>query len=124
MQDSHDVDRAQLRPQRRRVERRCQPFAQRGGAHPYEHGEVSHATLQRRLGVDGATVTRLVKKLESQDAVNRRLDPTDNRFTPVSLTENGKQIAAEVHEGRRQFQRRLLAGVNREEQKTGRNRRP
>ncbi|MGZ6658933.1 MAG: hypothetical protein ACXVHL_16195 [Solirubrobacteraceae bacterium] len=74
--------------------------------------------------MDGATVTRLVKKLESQDAVNRRLDPTDNRFTPVSLTENGKQIAAEVHEGRRQFQRRLLAGVNREEQKTGRNRRP
>jgi DNA-binding MarR family transcriptional regulator len=84
----------------------------------YEHGEVSHATLQRRLGVDGATITRLVKKLESEEAVNRRLDPTDNRFTLVSLTENGKQMAAKLHEGRRQFQRRLLAGVNREEQKT------
>jgi DNA-binding MarR family transcriptional regulator len=84
----------------------------------HEHGEVSHATLQRRLGVDGATVTRLVKKLESEASVNRRLDPTDNRFTLVALTDSGKQIAAELHEGRRQFQRRLLAGVNREEQKT------
>ena len=84
----------------------------------HEHGEVSHATLQRRLGVDGATVTRLVKQFESEEAVNRRLDPADNRFTLVSLTEYGKQIAAEVRQGRRQFQRRLLAGVNQEEQKT------
>jgi DNA-binding MarR family transcriptional regulator len=84
----------------------------------HEHGELSHATLQQRLDADGATVTRLVKQLESEEAVNRRLDPTDNRFTLVSLTETGKQLAADVHEARRQFQRRLLAGVNREEQKT------
>jgi DNA-binding MarR family transcriptional regulator len=83
-----------------------------------EHGEVSHDALKRRLGVDGATVTRLVKQLESEAAVNRRLDPTDNRFTLVSLTESGKQMAVELHEARRQFQRRLLAGVNREDQKT------
>ena len=83
-----------------------------------EHGEVSHAELSRRLCVDGATVTRLVKQLEAEAAVNRRLDPTDNRFTLVSLTESGKQTAIELHEARRQFQRRLLAGVNREEQKT------
>ncbi|HEY1510658.1 MAG TPA: MarR family transcriptional regulator [Solirubrobacteraceae bacterium] len=83
-----------------------------------EHGEVSHDALKRRLCVDGATVTRLVKQLESEAAVSRRLDPTDNRFTLVSLTESGKEMAAELHDERRQFQRRLLAGVNREEQKT------
>ena len=83
-----------------------------------EHGEISHDALKRRLGVDGATVTRLVKQLESEATVNRRLDPTDNRFTLVSLTEKGKKTAAELHEERRQFQRRLLVGVNREEQKT------
>jgi DNA-binding MarR family transcriptional regulator len=74
--------------------------------------------LSRRLCVDGATVTRLVKQLESEVAVNRRLDPTDNRFTLVSLTENGRQMAIELQEARRQFQRRLLAGVTRDEQKT------
>ena len=83
-----------------------------------EQGEVSHDALKRRLRVDGATVTRLVKQLESEAAVNRRLDPTDNRFTLVSLTESGKQTAVELNEARRQFQRRLLAGVTREEQKT------
>ena len=41
-----------------------------------EHGEVSHAELSRQLCVDGATVTRLVKQLEAEAAVNRRLDPT------------------------------------------------
>jgi DNA-binding MarR family transcriptional regulator len=83
-----------------------------------EHGEVSHAVVARRLGVDGATVTRLVKALESEAAVNRRLDPADNRFTLVSLTDSGKQTAVELHEARRQFQRRLLAGVSRDDQKT------
>jgi DNA-binding MarR family transcriptional regulator len=83
-----------------------------------EHGEVSHAVVGRRLGVDGATVTRLVKQLESEGAVNRRLDPTDNRFTLVSLTESGKQAAVDLHEARRRFQRRLLAGVSRDDQKT------
>lgn len=83
-----------------------------------EHGEVSHAELSRRLCVDGATVTRLVKQLEAEAAVTRRLDPTDNRFTLVSLTESGKRTAIELHEARRQFHRRLLAGVNRDEQKT------
>ncbi len=82
------------------------------------HGELSHDALKRWLGVDGATVTRLVKQLESEAAVSRRLDPADNRFTLVSLTEAGKQAAAELHEGRQHFQRRLLAGVSREEQKT------
>lgn len=83
-----------------------------------EHGEVSHAELSRRLCVDGATVTRLVKQLEAEAAVNRRLDPADNRFTLVSLTESGNRTAIELNETRRQFQRRLLAGVSREEQKT------
>lgn len=83
-----------------------------------EHGEVSHAALSQWLGVDGATVTRLVKQLESEAAVSRRLDPVDNRFTLVSLTESGKRQAIELREARRHFQRRMLAGVNREDQKT------
>lgn len=84
----------------------------------HEHGELSHADLQRRLDVDGAAVTRLVKQLESEGLVNRRLDPADNRFTLVSPTENGSRVAADLHEARRRFQRRMLAGVNRDEQKT------
>ena len=54
-------------------------------------GEVSHATLQQQLAVDGATVTRLVKQFESAGVLSRRLDPQDNRYTLVSLTTSGQR---------------------------------
>jgi DNA-binding MarR family transcriptional regulator len=84
----------------------------------HEHGETSHAELQRRLGVDGATVTRLVKRLESQGTVARRLDPDDNRFTLASLTPSGEELVAELRATHRAFQSRLLTGVAARDQET------
>lgn len=81
-------------------------------------GELSHAALQGELDVDGATVTRLVKQIESEGSITRRLDPDDNRYTLVSLTESGTTVAAELYESRRKFQRQMLAGVGRDEQQT------
>ena len=81
-----------------------------------EEREVSHAALAKRLGVDGAAVTRLVKSLESQGAVSRRLDPDDNRFTLASLTEAGEDLVADLHSAHQQYQAHLLAGINQVEQ--------
>jgi len=78
--------------------------------------EVSHATLQQQLAVDGATITRLVKQLESEGVLSRRFDPQDNRYTLVSLTASGQQIATGLSAAHRLFQTRLLAGITREEQ--------
>jgi DNA-binding MarR family transcriptional regulator len=83
-----------------------------------EQGELSHAELQRQLGVDGATVTRLVKRLESEGTVARRLDPGDNRFTLASLTSAGEALVAGLHAAHRAFQDRLLAGVDERDQET------
>ena len=57
-------------------------------------GELSHAALQQRLLLDGATITRQVKQFETEGVVSRRLDPQDNRYTLVSLTPSGQQIVA------------------------------
>ena len=81
-----------------------------------EEREVSHAALAKRLGVDGAAVTRLVKSLESQGAVSRRLDPDDNRFTLASLTEAGEELVLDLRSAHRQYQAHLLAGINQVEQ--------
>jgi DNA-binding MarR family transcriptional regulator len=70
------------------------------------------------MAVDGATVTRLVKRLESEGTVVRRLDPDDNRFTLASLTAAGERLVAELHAAHRTFQRRLLAGVGAADQDT------
>jgi DNA-binding MarR family transcriptional regulator len=82
-----------------------------------DEGEVSHAVLQQRLGVDGASVTRLVKRLEADGSVARRLDPADNRYTLASLTEAGERLVADLGAAHRGFQDRLLAGVDRDDQK-------
>jgi DNA-binding MarR family transcriptional regulator len=78
--------------------------------------EITQAAVQRRLGVDGAAVTRLVKRLEAEGAVSRRLDPADNRYTLVSLTTAGEALVAELAAAHGAFQARLLAGVDRADQ--------
>jgi DNA-binding MarR family transcriptional regulator len=79
-------------------------------------GELSHAALQQRLGLDGATITRQVKQFETEGIVNRRLDPEDNRYTLVSLTPSGQQIVAGLSAAHDVFQARLLEGISQEEQ--------
>lgn len=81
-----------------------------------QNGEISHAALQQQLAVDGATITRMVKQFESEGVLSRRLDPQNNRFTLVSLTESGKQIVAGLSAAHSVFQTRLLDGIPREEQ--------
>lgn len=79
-------------------------------------GEISHAALQRQLALDGATITRLVKQFEAEGVVSRRLDPQNNRYTLVSLTDTGQAVVAGLGAAHSAFQTRLLAGITREEQ--------
>jgi DNA-binding MarR family transcriptional regulator len=82
-----------------------------------EHeGEISHAALQQQLAFDGATITRLVKQFETEGVLSRRLDPQDNRYTLVSLTDSGRQIITGLRAAHSAFQTRLLDGIAREEQ--------
>jgi DNA-binding MarR family transcriptional regulator len=74
-------------------------------------GETRHSELRQRLGADGATVTRLVKRFESEGLLSRRPDPTDNRYTLAALTEAGEAAADEVERLHRRFQQQMLAGV-------------
>jgi DNA-binding MarR family transcriptional regulator len=80
-----------------------------------QQSEISHAALQQRLAVDGATITRLVKQFEAEGIVSRRLDPQDNRYTLVTLTPAGRQIVAGLKETHATFQLILLEGISREE---------
>jgi DNA-binding MarR family transcriptional regulator len=74
--------------------------------------EVSQAVLQQRLAVDGAAITRQVKQMESEGLVARRSDPSDHRFTLVSLTTQGRKLADSVLRRRDGFEARITAGVS------------
>lgn len=79
-------------------------------------GEISHAALQERVGLDGATITRLVKQFEAEGVLSRRLDPQNNRYTLVSLTTSGLQFVVGLQATHRAFQTRLLDGIPRTDQ--------
>lgn len=81
-------------------------------------GEISHAAVQQQLGIDGATITRLVKQFEAEGMLKRRLDPQNNRYTLVSLTASGQQMVAGLHEAHRLFQTQLLVDISQEEQES------
>ncbi|SDJ63009.1 DNA-binding transcriptional regulator, MarR family [Nonomuraea maritima] len=74
-------------------------------------GETSHSDLRRSLGIDGASITRLVKEFEAEGLVSRRLDPADNRYTLAALTPAGERAAAELERSHQAYQERLLDGV-------------
>jgi len=87
----------------------------RAQAHVLGHvaaaGEIGQTDLQRRLGVDGAAITRQVKQLEAAGLVSRRPDPADNRVTLVALTPYGRERMAAVAARAAAFVRDCMAGI-------------
>jgi MarR family transcriptional regulator for hemolysin len=79
-------------------------------------GETSHSDLRQALGLDGASVTRLIKELEASQLATRRLDPADNRYTLATLTAAGERMADDLERSHQAYQERLLADVTAQEQ--------
>jgi len=63
--------------------------------------------IARRLGINAAGVTRLVKELEGQKWVQRRTDPMDGRRSFVSLTAKGRRQFHQIHERMHEFERSI-----------------
>ncbi|MEZ7124832.1 MarR family winged helix-turn-helix transcriptional regulator [Nonomuraea sp. AD125B] len=82
----------------------------------WRDGETSHNDLRHTLGIDGASVTRLVKEFEADGLISRRLDPADNRYTLAALTPAGERAAAELERAHQSYQERLLAGITAQQQ--------
>ena len=60
--------------------------------------------LARRLGVNAAAVTRLVKEMKAERLIGRFLDSKDNRRNYVKLTPEGVQIFEEFHKRAHEFE--------------------
>jgi DNA-binding MarR family transcriptional regulator len=78
-------------------------------------GELSQAELQKRLGMEGALVTRFVKQMEKDGLVSRRADPNDNRYTLVALTQKGREAMEKLESLRSKSENELLKGVGKKE---------
>jgi DNA-binding MarR family transcriptional regulator len=52
---------------------------------------MTQSQIAQQLGVQGATVTDMLQRMEENKLVTRRRDPEDNRLVRVYLTEEGRK---------------------------------
>ncbi len=60
----------------------------------WEEDGASVSRLGERLGLDSATLTPLLKRLEQDEVVERRRDEADQRVVRVHLTRKGRGLQA------------------------------
>lgn len=77
-----------------------------------QHGSLNQSELKQRIQVDPAAITRQVQQLEEEGLVERRTNPDDNRFTVVTLTPQGREVAETILNKRDQFEAEVLRGTD------------
>ncbi|WP_454766612.1 MarR family winged helix-turn-helix transcriptional regulator [Cupriavidus campinensis] len=75
-------------------------------------GGVRQVTLADYVGVEGATLVRLVDQLSAAGLVRREVDPSDRRANVLSLTEAGERMAAQIEVELTQLRAKVFANVS------------
>jgi DNA-binding MarR family transcriptional regulator len=81
----------------------------------WENEGIMHSELAARSGVQPATITNAIKRMEKAGLVERRRDTEDERVSRVYLTEAGRGIRSKVEETFRDFEDQAFAGLSEEE---------
>jgi MarR family transcriptional regulator for hemolysin len=68
--------------------------------------------IARRIGIEGATFTRMLDALEADEMVERRPHPTDRRTKLIRLTPSGESALAEILAVADRLRTQLLAGID------------
>lgn len=72
---------------------------------------VRQNALADAIGIEGASLVRLIDELEASGLVTRQPDPTDRRANSVSLTPRGREVVAEVNEDVMALRRQVFANL-------------
>lgn len=75
-------------------------------------GEISQKEIQKKMGIDRAMVTRMVKQMEAEGLVVRRINPQDNRFTLVRLSDTGAELYDKMIGKVQEMETLLLDGID------------
>jgi len=72
---------------------------------------VRQNALAEAIGIEGASLVRLIDELQSSGLVTREPDPSDRRANVVSLTPRGRDVVLEVNEDIQALRRQIFAGI-------------
>jgi DNA-binding MarR family transcriptional regulator len=78
-------------------------------------GGIRVGELAAQVGIDDATATRLVDRLETAGVVERRSEPGDRRATAVVLTRAGEELVNAIAAQRQIFFCDVLEALNQRE---------
>lgn len=81
----------------------------------WEEEGLTHTELARHLGVQPATITKMIQRMEKAGFVERRPDLRDQRVSRVYLTEAGHAVRTEVQQVWRALEKEAFAGFTQEE---------
>lgn len=75
-------------------------------------GGVRQVTLADYVGVEGATLVRLVDQLSAAGLVRREVDPSDRRANVLSLTDAGERMAEQIEAELKQLRAEVFAEIS------------
>ncbi len=81
----------------------------------HEHGSLSQTNVGKCLGMGRASAGALIDDLEKRKLVDRKADPKDKRVWLVGLTDEGKELAAQLEQRDLDLRDLFREGVTREE---------
>ena len=79
--------------------------------------KMSQITLGEELGIDKATMVKLIDHLEALKLVTRTQHPEDRRVKMISITKKGQERQEVIHKVYRDNEKKFLASLSEEEGK-------
>ena len=80
-----------------------------------QEDEITSSVLGKRTGLDSATLTGILDRLETARFLERRRHPEDRRAILVCLTERGQKIAGEIFDLSEEANQKFLASPSPDE---------
>jgi len=72
---------------------------------------VRQNALAEAIGIEGASLVRLIDELQASGLVTREADPSDRRANVVSLTPRGREVVTEVNDDIQSLREQIFATV-------------
>lgn len=71
--------------------------------------------IQQKLGIDAASITRHLKKLEEEKLITRIKDQENKRFLRIALTQDGQNQLKKLIAEKNQYEEQIFANLSLEQ---------
>lgn len=76
---------------------------------------ITQKALSERLLIDKTTTAKAITKLEAEGYIRREINPADNRYQLLYLTESGREVVPKVQEALARVKNKIRKGITDEE---------